>query len=156
MKSQFTTQNDIAFIGDKTYPPRYVSLVLGNPRSEECAGFGICRFDEDWPLPGQMPPPKPPKDINNCLSGCCHAVAVVKREETAEGDVMLTFGFLKSDLTPQATKKYFGTTHFRVGSDILLPKTLTTAFDLDPSVFGAGLYPISETDTYFQIRLPMK
>ncbi len=157
MEAQFITQNSREYIGDKDYPPRYVSVVFGNPRSEECAGFGICRMDEDWDIPGQMPPPrpKPPKDISACLSGCCRGVAVVKRQETAEGDITLSFGFLKSALTPTAINKYFNGAHFRVGSDILLPKTLTAAFDLDPSVLKVGLYQIVETNDYFQIQLPI-
>ena len=167
MESQFIIQNSRAFIGDKTYPPRYVSLVLGNPRSEECAGFGICRFDEEWPLPGQMPPPpeptpspkppkpKRPKDISGCLSNCCSGVAMIERLDTKEGKISLSFSFLKSELTPEAVKKHFGATHFRVGSDLLLPTKLTKAFDLDPSVFSAGLYQIVETSNYFQIQLPI-
>ena len=161
IKNQYTTQsNAIAFIGDKTYPPRYMSLVLGNPRSEECAGFGICRMDEEWPLPGQMPPPPPkptkpkrPKDVSDCKSGCCSGVAMVERLDTKDGKVSLSFSFLKSELTSEAIKKHFGTTHFRVGSDLLLPTKLTKAFDMAPSVFSAGLYQIVETNNYFQIQL---
>ena len=164
MESQLIAQQNAVFIGDKDYPTRYVSIIFGNPRSEECAGFGICRMDEDWPLPSQVPPPppkptkpktKPPKDINNCLSGCCSGVAMVERTETKEGKVSLSFSFLKSALKPETIKKHFSATHFRVGSDILLPTTLTKAFDIGPSVFEAGLYPIAETNSYFQIRLPI-
>lgn len=171
MENQYTTQhNATAFIGDKDYPTRYVSVVFGNPRSEECAGFGICRMDEDWDVPGQMPmpmpppppkpskppkQPKPPKGINDCQSVCCSGVAMIERLDTPEGKISLSFSFLKSALTPQAIKKHFGTTHFRVGSPILLPPKLTKAFDLAPSVFSAGLYEIIETNNYFQIRLPI-
>lgn len=77
----------------------------------------------------------------------------VERIKTTEGEVYLAFNFLKSDLTPAAIKKHFNATHFRMGSDILLPTTLTKAFDWDPSVFEAGLYQIVETKTYFQIQL---
>jgi hypothetical protein len=168
MENQYITQSTAVFIGDKTYPPRYVSLVLGNPRSEECAGFGICRFDEEWPLPGQMPPPpepppspkpskpKRPKNVSSCLSGCCSGVAMIERFATQAGKISLSFSFLKSDLTPEAIKKHFSATHFRVGSAVLLPTTLTKAFDMAPSVFEAGLYQITETKDYFQIQLPIK
>ena len=165
MESQLIAQQDAAFIGDKDYPTRYVSVVLGNPRSEECAGFGICRMDEDWPLPGQMPPPpppkptkprtKPPKDVSGCESGCCSGVAMIERSDTGEGKTSLSFSFLKSELSPEAVKKHFGTTHFRVGSDLLLPTRLEKAFDIGPSVFSAGLYQIVETTNYFQIQLPV-
>ena len=165
MESQFITQHNIAYIGDKKYPTRYVSVVFGNPRSEECAGFGLCRMDEDWPLPGQMPPPpkpskppkqpKPPKGVSDCKSSCCSGVARVERLDMKEGKVSLSFSFLKNELTPEAVKKHFGTTHFRVGSDLLLPITLTKTFDVAPSVFSAGLYQIVETSNYFQIQLPI-
>ena len=165
MEGQFSIQHNAAFIGDKDYPTRYVSVVFGNPRSEECAGFGICRMDEDWPLPRQMPPPpppkptkpktKPPKGINDCKSSCCSGVAMVERLDTREGKTSLSFSFLKSELSPEAVKKHFGTTHFRVGSDLLLPTKWEKAFDIGPSVFSAGLYQIVETNNYFQIQLPI-
>lgn len=162
MTAHYSIQNTVAFIGDKQYPPRYVSLVLGNPRSEECAGFGICRLDEDWPLPGQMPPPPPkptkpkrPKDVSSCGSNCCSGVALIERLDTEAGKVSLSFSFLKSALTSQAVKKHFGTTHFIVGNDLLLPTRLTEAFDIDPSVLSAGLYEIVETKSYFTIQLPI-
>jgi hypothetical protein len=82
-------------------------------------------------------------------------VATVDRLETKEGKISLSFRFLKSDLKPEAAKKHFGTTHFRVGSSIALPTTLTKAFDMPPSVLKAGLYKISATNTYFEIQATM-
>jgi hypothetical protein len=138
----------------KNYPTRIVSVVFGNPRSEECAGYGICRLDEDWPIPGQTTPlPKPPKDINDCLSGCCRGVATVERWAIKEGKISLSFRFLKSDLTSETVKKYFGETHFRIGSALYLPNSLTAAYDMPPSVLAAGLHPIVETPTHFQILI---
>lgn len=107
MESQFITQQGAAFIGDSKYPTRHVSVVFGNPRSEECAGFGLCRLDEDWPLPGQMPPPPPPKPskppkqpkpskgISDCKSSCCSGVAMIERSETKEGKISLSFSFFE-------------------------------------------------------------
>jgi hypothetical protein len=156
MTAQHSVQNTTAFIGNKKYPPRYVSVVLGNPRSEECAGFGLCRLDEDWPLPGQTPPPpkpKPVKSLINCQSNYCRGIASVERVKNEDERTSLSFSFLKSELTPEAVKKYFGTTHFIVGNDLALPRFLTDAFDVDSSVLKAGLYQIIETNDYFQIQI---
>lgn len=55
MVAQASAQTSRESIGDKDYPPRYVSVVFGNPRSEECAGYGICKMEDDSPVP---PPQK--------------------------------------------------------------------------------------------------
>lgn len=147
MVAQASAQTSRESIGDKDYPPRYVSVVFGNPRSEECAGYGICKMEDDSPVP------PPQKAITGSLSRCYRGVGIVERLETMEGHVSLSFSFLKGSLTPETVKKHFNATHFRVGNTISLPPTLTKAFDLAPSVFEAGLYQIAETKTYFQIRL---
>jgi hypothetical protein len=135
----------------KEYPTRIVSLVLGNPRSEECAGYGICRMDEDW---GDIPPkPKPKMALISCSQR--FSVAVTRVEE-ADGRVGLAFEFSKKELNPDVLKKYFGGKQFTVGSGLNLPESLTEAFDLDASSLKAGLYDILEKNTSYRVLLAVK
>jgi hypothetical protein len=139
----------------KEYPMRIVSVVFGNPRSEECAGYGLCRLDEDWPPPMPTKPTKPTKET--ALISCSQRVSVeVTRAETTDGQVGLAFNFLKKELNPEATKKYFGDIQFTVGSDLALPVSLKTAFDLDASRLKAGLYVIEDKTTSFRIVISLK
>jgi hypothetical protein len=132
----------------KDYPTRIVSVVFGNPRSPECAGYGLCKLDED----GDMPPPKPPKQA--VFTGCPRHKATVTKVVTTDGKIHLLFGFDKSSLSEDILTKYFGTKQFVIASNALhLPASLTAAFDMNPAVLVEGLYPITETKTHFHIPI---
>jgi hypothetical protein len=132
---------------EKSYPIRYVSIIFGNPRSAECAGYGICKMaDEGTSLPTKT-------GAIDLKSRCYKNIATVKRIETTSGKCFLTIIFFKKDLKADTLKKYFGAPHFRMGSDLLLPETLTDFFELGPSVLSAGLHEITETTTHFIIPI---
>lgn len=129
----------------KEYPIRYVGVVFGNPRSAECAGYGICKMEDE----GFAPPQKNAKT----QTGCPRYKATIVRIEKQGGNYWV-FNFLKSELNSEIIKKYFSNTHFKIGYDLLLPITITNAFEMPPSVLAAGLYPIIEKRTAFHIQIP--
>jgi hypothetical protein len=131
----------------KEYPPRVVSLVLGNPRSPECAGLGICKLEED----GDLPPPRPQK--GGIVSCSLRHKATVERLETADGKVHLVFIFEKALLNDAVIKTYFSDTHFIIGSALQLPINLIQAFDMHSSALKSGLYEIYEIKTKFSIQI---
>jgi hypothetical protein len=140
MEAQLMTQPS----SKKEYPIRYVGVVFGNPRSPVCAGYGICRMEDEGFAPLQK------KAITH--TGCpCYIATIVRIEK--QGKINLFFNFLKSELNTEIIKMYFSDTHFRIGYDLLLPTTITHAFDMPPSVLAAGLYPIIEKRTSFQIQI---
>jgi hypothetical protein len=145
MEAQLLTQQSSQ---GKEYPIRYVGVVFGNPRSEECAGFGICKMEDEGPFP-PIPPQK-----RAVFTGCPRYQATVERVEATDGTIYLSFSVLKKALAADIVTKYFSETHFIVGSALHLPNSLTKAFDMaDPSVLKAGLYAIIDKKTYFQILI---
>jgi hypothetical protein len=132
----------------KDYPMRIVSVVFGNPRSPECAGYGLCKLDEDGDIPPMGPPPK--RGLLTC--GPRHK-ATVERLETADGKVSLVFNFEKSALNADVIKTYFSDGHFIMGSTLQLPINLIQAFDMHSSALKAGLYDINETKNQFSIQI---
>jgi hypothetical protein len=148
-KAQLLTQKN----REKEYPTRIVSVVFGNPRSEECAGYGLCKLDEDGDIPPMGPKPKPKMALISCSQ---RYSAAVTRVEAADGRVGLAFEFSKKELNPDVLKKYFGGKQFTVGSGLNLPESLTEAFDLDASSLKAGLYDILEKNTSYRVLLAVK
>jgi hypothetical protein len=145
MEAQSVTQHSSQ---RKEYPIRYVGVVFGNPRSEECAGYGICRMEDEGPFP----PIKPQKRA--ALACYQHHQALVKKLGMVDGKNVLRFSFEKKGLSEAIVTKYFGAKQFVIATNALhLPASLTTAFDMDPSVLVEGLYPISETTTHFHIPI---
>ena len=140
MEAQLITQQSSI----KEYPIRYIGVVFGNPRSPECAGYGICKMEDE----GTERPQK--KAIMQI--GCPRYIAAIERVEK-EGKIYLFFNFLKSALSAEIIKKYFSETHFRIGSDLLLPISMTKAFNLPPLVLRIGLFAITKHKVYFQIRI---
>jgi hypothetical protein len=141
MEAQLITQPS----SKKEYPIRYVGVVFGNPRSPECAGYGICKMEDQ----GTEPPQKRAVIQEICPR---HSVAIEKKELKVE-KIYLVFNFLKDELNTELIKRYFNDTHFRIGHDFLLPISITKAFDMPPSVLKAGLYAITEKKTCFQIQI---
>ena len=67
----------------------------------------------------------------------------------------LSLRFFKNDLTAETIDKHFARRHFRMGSAVALPESVSKAFDLSPSngVLTAGLHALVETAHGFQIQL---
>jgi hypothetical protein len=141
MEAQLITQPS----SKKEYPIRYVGVVFGNPRSPECAGYGICKMDDD----GTEPPQKKREIQAICPR---YSVAIEKKELKKEKNY-LVFNFLKSELNTEIIDMYFNDTYFRIINEILLPITLTHAFEMPPSVLKAGLYKIIEKKECLQIQI---
>jgi hypothetical protein len=141
MEAQLITQSS----SKKEYPIRYVGVVFGNPRSPECAGYGICRMEDE----GAEPPQKKAEVQAICPR---HSVVIEKKELKKEKNY-LVFNFFKSELNTELIRSYFNETHFRMGHDFLLPISICNAFDLPPSVLKAGLYTIIKKKACFQVQI---
>jgi hypothetical protein len=126
----------------KDYLRRYVGVVFGNPRLAECSGYGICKMEDE----GFEPPQKKARGY------CPRYIATIERLEK-EGSIYLFLNFLKSTLNTDIIKRYFSKTQFIMGSTLLLPLTISEAFEMPPLIVTAGLYPIIETTTYFRLLI---
>jgi hypothetical protein len=146
-KAQLLTQKSC----DKEYSTRIVSVVFGNPRSEECAGYGLCKLDEDGDIPPMGPKPKPKMALISCSQ---RYSAAITRVEAADGRVGLAFDFSKKDIDTDAVKKYFGGKQFVVGSGLTLPESVANAFDV--ASLKAGLYDIVENNASYRIVVAVK
>ena len=118
---------------------KFVQVEFGNPKKQDCAGFGICNVE----MIGHQRPVQ---------RSCCEHCKAIGHLSYVRSENGLVLQFCRADLTDKTYARHFAAGVFLIEEDFSIPPAIARACGLPQyAVFPRGRYPFRKRGERLQI-----